>query len=472
MKKFILIFTALFLTTGFIYSQDGPNTWTNNSGNIGRIYAMAVDPANNNNVYAGGLDSGMFKSTNGGANWFAINSGLTYNHVQSLAISASNPSILYCGTDTLGSQNGVYKTTNGGANWVYMSATQQDSKGIQAILVHPTNPNIVYIAVYNAVQNANVGILKSTDGGTTWNASGNGLVVKNILSLAMNPKNPNVLYAGTSFDPVLATGPSKIYRSNDAGANWTEMSGGLPTASTSNNPCRAICISSADTAVALAVFFCNPNDFANGGCWFTTNGGANWVQRNTGLTIASATLFRSCAVRPNSAQEFYVGIDAASNAGVWRTTNQGLTWTDFNNGAMLNTYAVRSIVFKTAGNLTVFAGGAAAATLLAGRGVFEYTYTLVSVTNNERPERFSLSQNYPNPFNPATTINYQIAKAGNVSLIIYDALGREAAVLVNEQVQPGSYNVTFDASNFPSGSYTYKLVSGSYTETKRMMLVK
>ena len=88
------------------------------------------------------------------------------------------------------------------------------------------------------------------------------------------------------------------------------------------------------------------------------------------------------------------------------------------------------------------------------------------------PTKFSLAQNYPNPFNPSTKIRFQIAEIGYVSLKIYDVLGNEVATLVNEEKPSGIYEVKFDAKNLPSGIYFYKLQSGSFVETKKMVLVK
>lgn len=86
--------------------------------------------------------------------------------------------------------------------------------------------------------------------------------------------------------------------------------------------------------------------------------------------------------------------------------------------------------------------------------------------------KFTLDQNYPNPFNPTTIIRYSIAEAGIVTLKVYDVLGREVAQLVNEQKSAGSYDVNFDASKLASGVYMYKLESGSFTESKKMILIK
>ena len=88
------------------------------------------------------------------------------------------------------------------------------------------------------------------------------------------------------------------------------------------------------------------------------------------------------------------------------------------------------------------------------------------------PDKFSLFQNYPNPFNPATKIKFDIAKQSNAKIIIYDAVGREITVVLNEQLRAGTYSIDWNANNYPSGVYFYKLQTESYSETKKMMLIK
>ena len=102
-------------------------------------------------------------------------------------------------------------------------------------------------------------------------------------------------------------------------------------------------------------------------------------------------------------------------------------------------------------------------------GIFEYS-NVVEV--EIAPASFSLSQNYPNPFNPGTSINYQLPINNFVSLKIYDVLGNEVAILVNEEKPAGKYQIEFDGSSLPSGIYFYKLTSGSFVETKKMILLK
>ena len=106
-------------------------------------------------------------------------------------------------------------------------------------------------------------------------------------------------------------------------------------------------------------------------------------------------------------------------------------------------------------------------------GAAQYFKTVTSLSQSGPPVIQSLtSQNYPNPFNPTTTISYALPKAGNVMLKVYDALGREVSTLVNTHQESGRYSVNFDASKLSSGMYIYKLTSGSFSEVKKMMLVK
>jgi len=88
------------------------------------------------------------------------------------------------------------------------------------------------------------------------------------------------------------------------------------------------------------------------------------------------------------------------------------------------------------------------------------------------PGTFSLSQNFPNPFNPVTSIYFDIPNSSYTNLIVFDQIGREIQVLVNEQLSPGSYKFEWDAADFPSGIYFYKLQAGEFVETKKMVLIK
>jgi hypothetical protein len=88
------------------------------------------------------------------------------------------------------------------------------------------------------------------------------------------------------------------------------------------------------------------------------------------------------------------------------------------------------------------------------------------------PFKFGLGQNYPNPFNPKTTINFDIAKATDVKISLFNTLGQEVNTLVNQYMTPGSYKVDFDASSYASGTYYYRITAGDFVETKKMVIVK
>ncbi len=112
-------------------------------------------------------------------------------------------------------------------------------------------------------------------------------------------------------------------------------------------------------------------------------------------------------------------------------------------------------------------------------GQFEYYGTIAEinlsptgVNEKELPKDYALLQNYPNPFNPATNIVFRIKEFGLVTLKIYDVLGNEISTLVNENKEPGEYNIKFDGSNLSSGIYYYKLTCGEFSEVKKLMLMK
>ena len=105
--------------------------------------------------------------------------------------------------------------------------------------------------------------------------------------------------------------------------------------------------------------------------------------------------------------------------------------------------------------------------------VWIFTTGLVGVEtyNNEIPKEFKLYNNFPNPFNPSTTIKYSIPEVSKVSLTLFNLLGEEVTRLVDEEMTVGNYTAEFIATNLPSGIYFYKLQAGTFTETKKMILM-
>jgi hypothetical protein len=103
--------------------------------------------------------------------------------------------------------------------------------------------------------------------------------------------------------------------------------------------------------------------------------------------------------------------------------------------------------------------------------IYNYVDNITSLSA-EQPDKFTLMQNYPNPFNPVTNLEFGISDLGFVTLKIYDMLGKEIAILINEELEPGTYKTQFDGTNYTSGIYFYKLTAGNFTETKKMNLIK
>jgi hypothetical protein len=152
----------------------------------------------------------------------------------------------------------------------------------------------------------------------------------------------------------------------------------------------------------------------------------------------------------------------------------GSAWSGFNGGfyaggsnafgaygiCIFNNSLVATGIFNTAGGVGV-------------GNIAKWDGLLTGVSSNQNvPDEYRLSQNYPNPFNPSTNIKFSIPNTDNVNLTVYDAAGREAAVLVKEQLTAGEYEVPFDAKGLSSGVYFYTIKTGSFTSTKKMILAK
>ena len=135
----------------------------------------------------------MFKSTNGGGNWSAVNTGLTTTYVLALAIDPTTPTTLYAGKHVSG--GGVFKSTNGGGNWNAVN-TGLGSRAVKALAIDPQTPATLYAGV--SAGNATGAVYRSTNGGGTWVDTGlTDTFVRAAMSLAIDPTSPSTLYAGT-----------------------------------------------------------------------------------------------------------------------------------------------------------------------------------------------------------------------------------------------------------------------------------
>ncbi len=156
-----------------------------------------------------------------------------------------------------------------------------------------------------------------------------------------------------------------------------------------------------------------------------------------------------------------------------RSQNSIISWSAFDIGSAVSTgsnTSVGSLIGQTIigttqqGNTRIVSG-------------FSFNIALIptSVNAESKPistTRFGLAQNYPNPFNPSTVISYQLPLNSMVTLKVYDVLGREIKTIVNERQSVGSHNVTFNIGDLPTGVYLYRLQAGTYSETKKLLLLK
>lgn len=97
---------------------------------------------------------------------------------------------------------------------------------------------------------------------------------------------------------------------------------------------------------------------------------------------------------------------------------------------------------------------------------------VLSQQEETKPQAFAMQQNYPNSFNPATVVRYQLPVVSDVKLVVYDLLGREVSVLVNERKAPGSYSVMFDAAGLASGVYFYRLTAGEFVQVRKLLMLR
>jgi hypothetical protein len=165
---------------------------------------------------------------------------------------------------------------------------------------------------------------------------------------------------------------------------------------------------------------------------------------------------------------------AGSTSGVYLSTNNGTSWTA-NNSGLLNVLVNPFLSSTPEVDALVVSG----TNLFAGihcQGVWRRPVsemiTSVDRPNTDLPTKFSLDQNYPNPFNPSTTISFNLPSRSFVSLKVYNLLGKEVASIVSKILSTGNYTRQWNAVGMPSGVYFYRLQAGSFTETKKLLLLR
>jgi len=422
MKKIFIIILLFNLPA---YSQWFPL----NSGTSSHLYSVCFVDAQTG--YSCGV-SAIIKTTNGGANWTSINN-LNYANLTSIQFINTLTGICTVRGGTNG--GAILRTTNGGANWSVFDLNSNS----QLTSVNFLNPS-------TAICTGSAGtILYSTNGGINWLT---GLPIGNSVTFyAADMINSTTGYCGgvnTIFAPLFA-------KTTDGGANWAYSSFYV---NGNEATIHGLFFRDEQNGIAVSVF----SSLQQGGISRTTNGGLQWTHQ-----VVNAALFGVDFPSVNIGYVCGIGV-------IYKTIDAGGTWTMQSTNT---TELLRNISFTD--NFTGYAVGSNGIILKTTSG----GVTFINPISNEIPQSFSLSQNYPNPFNPSTKIRFAISgtSVAQSFLSVYDVLGREVATLVNESLKPGSYEVEWNASNFPSGVYYYKLVvsdntKNGLTDTKKMVLIK
>jgi hypothetical protein len=400
-------------------------------------YCFAVNGAN---LFAG-TGRGVFLSTDSGTSWTAASTDMT--NVSCLAVSGVN---LFAGTS-----GGVFVSTNNGTSWAAAS-TGLTNTDVRALAVFDTN----------LFAGTSDGVFRSTNNGTNWTAANNGLPrdlrwdSTHIVPISCIASNGQNLFAGTWF---YSRDSSGVYLSTNRGSNWTKMNAGLR-------------VNSGFPGVgALAVSGTNLFAGTFQGVFLSTNNGTSWTATSPAMKYSYVPALAVCGTNLFAGTGYY--LKASPPMGVFLSTDSGASWTAVNEGLPREPWWDPSIQYASIGCLASIGQNLFAGTELGvWRRPLSEMITSVGNSLGGLPHEFALHQNYPNPFNPSTTIKYELPKSTVVRLSVYDMLGREVSVLVDERRDTGVHEVNFEASRLSSGVYFYRLQAGDFTQTKRLLLLR
>jgi photosystem II stability/assembly factor-like uncharacterized protein len=383
--------------------------WVQVSNGMGTNKIVRSITAIGDNIFAATTDSGVYKSTNNGALW----THTSLNNPDTWVIATNGNNIFAaCG------YTGIFASSNMGLNWS---------------LVFPYSSVRIYslLAIGNTIfaGTDGYGVYISTNNGNNW--SHTSFIDRSIWSLAIKD---NIVIAGAMQAPVGPRGG--VFTTTNNGINWFQTS--------------------LYDVYLYSVGVCGNNIYAgvntgSFGLYRSTNNGNNWMQ--TSLINVQINCFTSSGTNILAGGDnFYVSSNNGTN---WIQKGENLPYTGIYCLQIANNY--------------IYAG------TTNGYSVWRRPLSeIIGIQNisTEIPAKYSLGQNYPNPFNPRTVIRCQLPVVSNVLLKVYDVMGREVQTLVNERLQPGTYETSFDGSMLNSGVYFYKLKTDGFTETKKMLLIK
>jgi photosystem II stability/assembly factor-like uncharacterized protein len=410
--------TLFAVTSGDVLrSTDRGALWTPANSGLPDPSYVSCFGVSGPNLFAGCWYNGAFRSTDNGTSWTEINQGISLI----VGCVAVNGSSLYAGTFG----GGIFLTTNGGESWTRLS-NKSPSDFVNALVVTDTR-----IFASNGGSNGhgpegNVNL--STDNGQSWISVNSNLTNTNVWALASLGAN---IFAGTEG--------AGVFRSSNNGTSWIQVGSGL----------------SNDTVWALAASGTNIFAGTQDGLCLSTNNGTSWAKIN--IQMRSGWKFKSVIALAARGDSLF----AATDTGDYFSIDNGVSWT------LMPGLSKNQIQCLASTTNFLFAG--------TSLGVWKIPMSVVTAVEPlQRDPRttYNLEQNYPNPFNPSTTICFELQKEVNVCLRVFNTLGQLVATLVDEPMRAGTYNVRWDASKIPSGTYFYRLQTTGFVETRKMIVVK
>jgi photosystem II stability/assembly factor-like uncharacterized protein len=304
-----------------------PLTWRSiGPARGGRSQAVAGSAGRPLEYYFGATGGGLWKTTDGGQTWRAVSDKFfTSSSVGAVAVADSNPDVVYVGmgeTELRGDiiqGDGVYKSTDGGKT--FTRAGLEKTLAVSRIRVHPANPDVVYVAALGDPYGANPerGVFKSTDGGATWTRS----LFRNdrtgAIDLAMDPRQPDVLYASlwevfrTPHSLSSGGAGSGLFKTTDGGASWTELTGraGLPRPVWGKS---GVAVSGADSNRVYTII-----EAAEGGVFLSDDAGRSWRPINDDRRLRQRAFYYTRIYADTQARDtLYI-----LNTGLYRSTDAG-----------------------------------------------------------------------------------------------------------------------------------------------------
>ena len=302
----------------------------------GRVTTVTGVPSEPKTFYMGVASGGLFKTTDGGVTWLPITDGkVPLGSTGCVAVADSDPNVIYLGTGSddvrsnVSTGRGMYKSTDGGANWKFIGL--RDAGQIGGVRIHPTNPNIVWVSAQGDAfkSNSERGVFKTIDGGATW---------KRVLFLSdqvgamdveLQPGNPNVVYAWMSrlerkpWTIISGGREGGFYKSTDGGEHFTKITNGLPTELIGK---ANLAVTNAKPDRIYALVEAKPG----GGLYRSDDAGQTWQAMNPQPSqIANAMIQRpfyyvALGADPTNADVVYTGAE-----GFWKSTDGGKTFATF-----------------------------------------------------------------------------------------------------------------------------------------------